>query len=174
VNTALEAMQFARLAHSGHFRKYTGNPYSDHLAEVAGIAATASFPELSSHSTAIAVCWLHDCVEDQRAEIDDLARLFGPTIAQGVLTLSDLETGNRKERVRASIDRLSAAPAWIQTIKVADLISNTSSIVTHDPKFAKVYLPEKQAMLAALTKVDRSLVAIAQAQIADALREAKQ
>jgi (p)ppGpp synthase/HD superfamily hydrolase len=165
-------MQFARLAHSGHFRKYTGNPYSDHLAEVAGIAATVSFSEVS-HSTATSVCWLHDCVEDQRAEIDDLARLFGPAIAQGVLALSDLETGNRKARVRASIDRLSAAPAWIQTIKVADLISNTSSIVTHDPKFAKVYLPEKQAMLAALTKADRSLVATAQVQIADALREAR-
>lgn len=55
-------------------------------------------------------------------------------------------------------------------IKVADLISNTSSIVTHDPKFAKVYLPEKQAMLAALTKADLCLVAVAQAQIADALQ----
>jgi hypothetical protein len=35
----------------------------------------------------------------------------------------------------------------VQSIKCADLISNTSTIVKHDPGFAKVYLPEKKAIL---------------------------
>lgn len=37
---ALRAMTFAREAHAGQARRYTGNPYVDHLAEVAGIVAT--------------------------------------------------------------------------------------------------------------------------------------
>ena len=37
---AFDAMVFARQVHSQQVRKYTGNPYADHLAEVAGIVAT--------------------------------------------------------------------------------------------------------------------------------------
>ena len=44
MNDAFYAMDFARQAHAGHRRKYTGNPYSDHLAEVAGIVATVDHP----------------------------------------------------------------------------------------------------------------------------------
>ena len=42
MNTDLvyRAMIFARTAHAPQVRRYTGNPYSDHLAEVAGIVAT--------------------------------------------------------------------------------------------------------------------------------------
>lgn len=37
-----EAMVFAREVHKDQKRKYTGNPYADHLAEVAGIAVIAA------------------------------------------------------------------------------------------------------------------------------------
>ena len=40
ITLAFEAMLFARTSHAGQVRKYTGNPYTDHLAEVAGIVAT--------------------------------------------------------------------------------------------------------------------------------------
>jgi guanosine-3',5'-bis(diphosphate) 3'-pyrophosphohydrolase len=72
--------------------------------------------------------------------------------------------GNRAERKAASRARLAAAPGWVQTIKCADLISNTSSIVKHDPKFAVTYLEEKRLLLDVLTKADPRLVAIARQQ----------
>ncbi len=77
------------------------------------------------------------------------------------LILSDLEEGNRATRKCLSCERLAAAPGWVQTIKCADLISNTSSIVLHDPDFAKVYSREKRELLAVLTKADRRLWDIA-------------
>lgn len=132
---ALEAMIFARCVHKDHRRKYTGNPYSDHLAEVAGIVAT-----VDQTQETIATAWLHDCMEDHGVTWRELESRFGLYVANGVLQLSDLETGNRAERKAASRSRLSLAMPWIQTIKLADLISNTSSIVQHDQKFAKVYL----------------------------------
>ncbi|HCP79386.1 MAG TPA: guanosine polyphosphate pyrophosphohydrolase, partial [Pusillimonas sp.] len=52
-------------------------------------------------------------------------------------------------------------PGWVQTIKCADLISNTGSIVQFDPDFAKVYLEEKRLLLGVLTKADRRLWTIA-------------
>lgn len=162
---AYRAMMFARESHKFQVRKYTGNPYADHLAEVAGIVATVDMAALS-HSViwqpvAIAVAWLHDCVEDCSVPLQEIDYQFGPQVAIGVSGLSDLETGNRAERKAASRKRLSMCSGWIQTIKCADLISNTSSIVKHDPKFAVTYLEEKRLLLDVLTKADPRLLALA-------------
>jgi guanosine-3',5'-bis(diphosphate) 3'-pyrophosphohydrolase len=159
---AVAAMNFARAAHTGHVRKYTGNPYADHLAEVAGIVATVA--PFGSMRLMVSVAWLHDCVEDVGVTLDQIKAEFGPEVAQGVAGLSDLEVGNRAERKAASRARLAACDGWIQTIKVADLISNTSSIVMHDPKFAETYLAEKRALLDVLTRADERLVVIANRQ----------
>lgn len=157
---AFRAMVFAREVHAGQVRKYTGNPYADHLAEVAGIVAT-----VSDDQEAIATAWLHDCVEDQGVVIGALADQFGPNVAHGIKLLSDMETGNRKARKEASWARLGSAPGWVQTIKCADLISNTSSIVQHDPDFAIVYLREKVALLDSMGSADPRLSGLARSQI---------
>jgi guanosine-3',5'-bis(diphosphate) 3'-pyrophosphohydrolase len=160
---AFEAMKFAREVHKDQKRKYTGNPYADHLAEVAGIAMTVGWREVEVHpDDFMATAWLHDCVEDQGITINFLANKFGKDVAFGVWALSDLEEGNRATRKQLSRERLAQAPGWVQTIKCADLISNTSSIVGHDPRFAEVYLEEKRLLLAVLTKADKRLHAMAQ------------
>ncbi len=167
MSAAFDAMMFARAAHRDQRRKYTGNPYFDHLAEVAGIAMLAGW-----HSAVVdpdlfmAVCWLHDSVEDCGVTLDEIDRRFGNLVAIGVSGLSDMETGNRAERKQQSRDRLAACSGWIQTIKCADLISNTSSIVKHDPKFAVTYLEEKRLLLDVMTKADPRLRALAYAQVA--------
>ncbi|NOV22893.1 bifunctional (p)ppGpp synthetase/guanosine-3',5'-bis(diphosphate) 3'-pyrophosphohydrolase [Cupriavidus necator] len=161
---AYNAMMFAREVHKDQRRKYTNNPYADHLAEVAGIVATVGENDDVWLEQMIAVAWLHDCVEDQGITSTELLERFGLKVTEGVCLLSDLETGNRAERKAASRARLAAAPGWVQTIKCADLISNTSSIVMHDPKFAVVYLEEKRLLLDVLTKADPRLVAIAREQ----------
>lgn len=159
MSIAFKAMEFARKVHADQKRKYTGNPYTDHLAEVAGIVATVGHHTLFEEM--IATAWLHDCVEDQGVHLGELVADFGPVVSSGVQWLSDLETGSRAERKAASRDRLAGAPGWVQTIKCADLISNTSSIVMHDPKFAVTYLAEKRALLEVLTKADPRLHAMA-------------
>ncbi len=162
MSLAYEAMVFAREVHKGQRRKYTFNPYHDHLAEVAGIVATVCHQRMDVQpDEMIATAWLHDSIEDVGVTSTELLHRFGLVVAEGVALLSDLEQGNRAERKAASRARLAAAPAWVQTIKVADLISNTSSIVMHDPKFAVVYLEEKRMLLDVLTKADPRLVSIA-------------
>lgn len=163
MSIASKAMEFAREVHVTQARQYTGVPYWTHLAEVAGIVATLNMPE---GQTAIAVAWLHDCVEDQGVAPQTLVDEFNLDVLLGVMLLSDLETGNRAERKHLSRERLAMAPGWVQTIKCADLISNTSSIVMHDPKFAVTYLEEKRLLLDVLTKADPRLREIARAQVA--------
>ena len=170
---AYNAMIFAREAHARQVRKYTGNPYADHLAEVAGIVATVSSAfGRDAGEIMTAVAWLHDYIEDVNPDDGgnwgwyELEQKFGQTVADNVRLLSDLETGNRAERKELSRIRLAAAPGWVQTIKCADLISNTSSIVKHDPKFALTYLGEKRLLLGVLTHADRRLLDLAREQVA--------
>lgn len=163
---AYRAMTFAREVHKDQRRNYTNNPYTDHLAEVAGIAMSVGWHAAEVHPDILmAVCWLHDCVEDQGVQFERLLLEFGRQVADGVMLLSDLELfGNRALRKAASRARLAGAPGWVQTIKVADLISNTISIVEHDPKFAVTYLEEKRLMLDVLASADPRLVEIARGQ----------
>jgi guanosine-3',5'-bis(diphosphate) 3'-pyrophosphohydrolase len=160
MDEAYRAMRFAMEAHKNQKRKYTGEPYFLHLAEVAGMVATLYSGQLDGKAV-IAVAWLHDVVEDCGISVEDLKEHFPFDIPFGVAALSDLEEGNRETRKRLSRERLSKQPKWIQDIKVCDLISNTSSIVQRDPEFAKVYLREKELLLEVLTKADTGLVEIA-------------
>ncbi|MFG5778250.1 HD domain-containing protein [Comamonas sp. J-3] len=158
MNIAFAAMQFAREAHKDQVRKYTGNPYTDHLAEVAGTVATVWKSINGQAGVMIAVAWLHDTVEDCGVELTEIERRFGFAVALGVSGLTDNETGaNRAERKAKARERLAGCSGWIQTIKCADLISNTSSIVRHDPKFAVTYLEEKRLLLDVMTKADPRL-----------------
>lgn len=150
------AMQFAMEAHKDHKRKYTNNPYFTHLAEVAGLMSA-----LKKDNASIAISWLHDCMEDCGVTYVDIATRFGYVVAEGVLLLSDFEEGNRELRKKLSCERLGNAPKYIQDIKVCDLISNTSSIMIHDPKFAITYLKEKRMLLPYLRLADKRLLKIA-------------
>jgi len=162
-NLAFEAMKFAMEKHKGHQRKYTNNPYTDHLAEVAGIVSSVE----RMSDVVFACAWLHDVVEDRGVTPEELEERFGKLVRLGVMALSDLEEGNRAQRKALSRDRLSKCSGWIQNIKVADLISNTSSIVQHDPKFAVTYLEEKRLLLDVLTNADPRLLEIARQQIGE-------
>lgn len=168
MSIAFKAMQFAREVHKDQRRKYTEVPYWTHLAEVAGIVGCipSSYTPTPPMEVMVAVAFLHDCIEDQGVSTIELEKSFGLQVAAGVILLSDLETGNRAERKRLSRERLAQAPGWVQTIKCADLISNTSSIVMHDPKFSVTYLEEKRLLLDVLTKADPRLVEIARSQTA--------
>ena len=162
-NLIYRAMMFAREAHKDHVRKYTNEPYITHLAEVAGIVASTLHTDAVGYEEAVGVAWLHDTVEDCGVTLQEIEDRFGTTVAIGVSGLTDTETGNRAERKAKGRERLTACSGWIQTIKCADLISNTSSIVMHDPKFAVTYLEEKRLLLGVMDKADPRLRELAYA-----------
>lgn len=154
-----DAKAFATEAHAnvGQLRKYTNDPYIVHPAEAVQIVSTVPHTDAM-----LAAAWLHDVVEDTDVTIETVREKFGDEVADLVGWLTDVskpEQGNRA--VRKAIDRehTAAAPAEAQTIKLADLISNTRSIVEYDKKFAKVYLEEKRLLLDVMTKGDATLMA---------------
>lgn len=150
-NLILLARTFASRAHRGQVRKYTGEPYINHPVEVADIVRRHNgSPEM------IAAALLHDVVEDTDVTLDDISSEFGESVANLVADLTDVsrpEDGNRATRKAMDREHTAQASAAAMVIKAADLISNTSSIVEHDPSFAKVYLKEKRALLDVMFKI---------------------
>lgn len=159
------ALKFAREAHLTQKRKYTGEPYIEHPIEVASIVATVPM-----HTDAmICAAYLHDVVEDCNVTLEEIREEFGAEVEDLVFWLTDTPTvkggPNRAERKRMTRERYAIAPAEAQTVKCADIISNTKSIVEHDPDFAKVYLSEVRALLEVLDRADQTLLALAKAQV---------
>lgn len=145
-----EAIAFAAMAHAGQKRKYCGLPYIVHPIAVMALVSTV----LPDNEDALVTAILHDVVEDTVITLDTIERRFGTDVAVMVNLLTDVpptEGMNRAQRKAADRARLATAPSRVQTIKLADLIDNTDSIVRNDPDFAVKYLQEKEAQLAVLT-----------------------
>lgn len=151
-----EAMKFAYYAHKDQKRKYTETPYFEHLSQVAGLVSS-----VTDDAEAISAAWLHDVIEDCGVTHERISDIFSAKVAYFVLLLSDLEKGNRAERKRISRQRLMCAPPVVQTIKVADIISNTPSIAMYGKKFSELYLKEVRLMMDELINADPVLREIA-------------
>lgn len=153
----LEAYGFAKAAHEsiGQVRKYTKEPYINHPVEVMEILWDCGIRDPEVMQAAL----LHDVVEETRFSLVALWH-FGKFVRGMVGDLTDISLphhGNRAERKRIDRDHISRGMPSSKTIKLADMISNSRSIVKHDPKFAKVYLPEKRLLLSVLKEGDQRL-----------------
>ena len=166
------ALIFATAAHAAvkQVRKYTGEPYINHPVEVCEILTLYAVNPVSEEQRAAAL--LHDVVEDTGVTIQTIELMFGTKVAELVAGLTDVskpEDGNRK--VRKAIDRAHTAQSSPETksVKLADLISNTRTIVEFDPDFARVYLREKAALLEVMKDADPGLLAEAHRTLKQAL-----
>ena len=154
-----KAIEVAVSAHAGQVRKYSNIPYITHPFAVAGLVASIGGTE-----DMVAIAILHDVVEDSDVTVEQLEAEFGYEISYGVWCLSDvskLEDGNRAFRKAMDREHIRKASSTIKTIKLADLIDNTSSIMACDPKFAEVYMAEKAQLLRVLQDGDPILLALA-------------
>lgn len=150
------AQAFAENAHGLQKRKYTDELYIVHPRRV---AATVQYYDGSEAMVAAAL--LHDVVEDTPTTFDQLQEEFGSEVANLVWWLTDVSLhnpGNRATRKARDRDHLAAAPTEAQTIKIADMIDNTPSIVEFAPGFAPLYMQEKEQLLEVLTRAHPQLL----------------
>lgn len=144
-NLEYKAKLWAKRWHAGQLRKYTNTPYYLHPGAVAQIVKTVPHtPEM------VAAAWMHDTLEDTNATESEMRIEFGDQVTELVLWLTDVSKpsdGNRAARKLIDREHTRKASPEAKTIKLADLIDNSVSIVEHDPDFAKVYLAEKRLLL---------------------------
>lgn len=145
-----EMYQFVVKWHKGQKRKYTGEPYLVHLLEVAQTVFVNLHWKIPADKLEhlILIALAHDVLEDTTISHPAFERIWGRDIYEDVLALSDLNTkGNRRERKNAYAKEVAKANSGVKLVKLADMMSNTKSIVDNDPNFAKVYLEEKHDLV---------------------------
>ncbi len=138
-----ETIEYARKAHKGQTRKYSGLPYITHP-----ISVGETLFDAGADQAVVQAGILHDVVEDTDLTIHDIAKDFGSAVAGLVLEVTDVYTKeaypewNRARRKAAEADRLAGVSTDAKAIKMADCADNSASILLHDPRFAKKYLAE--------------------------------
>ena len=159
-----KAASFAAEAHTGQFRKYTGEPYIVHPLAVGKMIA-----DFGGTPAMIMASYLHDTIEDVEHITNAVITLnFGDEVEEfvdGMTKRSYPKAKNRAERKEQERIRLSQTPGEVQSIKYADIIDNTKTIVQYDHKFGAVYLEEAIALLEVMTQGIPALRQLAIAQI---------
>lgn len=153
-----KARRFAEQAHSLQKRKYTDEPYINHLKRVANLVR--SVPHTPSM---VFAAYLHDVLKHTDVSPKTLRKHFGKEVALLVDELTDEFTKkayphlNRRWRKKKEAQRMAEINWGAQTIKLADLIDNLPGIIQHDVKFAKTYVREVEILIENLQDGDASL-----------------
>jgi len=162
----VKAIKFCVKAHGTQIRRYTGEPYWHHPVNVSNILVESGEHDIDMLCAAV----LHDVVEDTETTVADVSKEFGKDVAKLVDMLTDVskpEDGNRKIRKSLDRDHLLMGSDKAKTIKLADLIDNSESIVKYDQGFAKVYMVEKKELLGVLVGGSPELMARASKIVSD-------
>lgn len=164
------AQDLAHRAHDsiGQKRKYSGEPYWVHTDEVAQTGHDALVEmgvPFDIIEQVVAGYHLHDYDEDVVTKLKELGRFEELAAFEAEFTLLPVLTHqivneltdvfvkakypelNRAQRHARENVRLGGISVYGKTGKLADLISNTRSIVAEDKDFARVYLKEKFDLL---------------------------
>ena len=122
------AYVFAMRAHGTQLRA-SGDPYFQHPVEVAGILAG-----LKLDSASIATALLHDTVEDTGATLEEIGKLFGPTVARlvdGVTKLNRIESQSADTAQAENFRKLLLAMSEdirVLLVKLADRLHNMRTL----------------------------------------------
>ena len=139
-NPALDAQRLFRAftyadnAHAGQLRK-DGSPYITHPLAVAEIVA-----ELELDTDSIIAALLHDCIEDTGATHEEIAKLFGPTVAdlvEGVTKLTRVQYTSKEEEQMENLRKMLMAMAKdirVILIKICDRLHNMRTMNYQTPR----------------------------------------
>lgn len=118
------AFTYADNAHNAQLRK-DGSPYITHPLAVAEIVA-----DLELDTDSIIAAMLHDTIEDTGATHEDIAKLFGPTVAdlvEGVTKLTRVQYTSKEEEQMENLRKMLMAMAKdirVILIKICDRLHN--------------------------------------------------
>ncbi len=126
VQTILRAFRFAAFKHRNQTLGDGVTPYFSHVARVTWILRDLF--AIDDQDIIVATI-LHDLIEDTATTSEEIAALFGRTIAGYVDALTKREDLPRKSREEDYETKLLAAPEIVRIAKLADMFDNLSGRV---------------------------------------------
>lgn len=127
----LEAVNFAIVAHDGQRRKDKfAHPFIVHPIDVARILSKAGITDSDILIGAV----LHDSIEDTKVTYEDIVEKFGQEVADYVQEVSDNKSLSKLERKKLQIEHAKEISNGAKLIKLADKISNLTSLTISVPE----------------------------------------
>ncbi len=155
-NRIILAAQHAELCHRGQVRKYTGRPYIEHPARVAGRVMTLAYVD----DDVVAAAWMHDILEDCKGAI--IPAIFSPRCYGMIAALTnpskDHPLLNRDERKQMDRDHLRNVEPWVKIIKLIDRIDNLHDLRFCGDGFKYQYARESQKLCEAIRSYSNSVI----------------
>lgn len=144
------AEAYARGAHQGlkQVRRYNGEPYINHPARCAEMAAEFGLPAF-----AVAGLWLHDVPEDTGVELEEIRDVFGESVYSIVSGLTNVYTKDtdgvydirpRARRHATSLSKLQRQPTIVKVCRMIDSYDNLRDFAHFEKRFARAFIPEKR------------------------------
>jgi (p)ppGpp synthase/HD superfamily hydrolase len=178
MNSLLQIEGFASKAHAGQKRKFEDAPYIVHPVRVMNICK-----EYTRDPTILGAALLHDVLEDTTVTKSDLLDFLltvfpvhqaemTAALVEGmtdVFTKKNYPAWNRRKRKNYEAKRLAGCNAQVQTIKYADIIDNSLTIITCQNDFARKYLQECNSLLNRMNRGNAILYQRALATVAESL-----
>jgi (p)ppGpp synthase/HD superfamily hydrolase len=150
-----DAIQFAVEAHAG--QQYSGQPYTYHLARVAGLVQDYA-EELTgavSNEKMIAAGWLHDVLEDTTTTVQELRKRFGHDVTALVVAVTDDPGETRAERHATTYPRIRQAGHQAVGLKLCDRLANLKGCVAlNNNRLLRMYLSEHLGFRGVLKRPD--------------------
>lgn len=157
---------FAASAHAAQKRKYSHEPYINHLVRV-----METCRRYTGDIRVLAAAVLHDILEDTTVTEKQLAAFLQTVMETGaaghtlslVVQLTDVfikknyPSMNRRARRHREAERLAMVSPEAQTIKYADILDNLNDIADGDDDFAPVFLRECRTILQRMNQGDQQL-----------------
>ena len=128
------AFQYADKAHAAQLRK-DGSPYVTHPLAVAEIVA-----DLGLDTDSLIAALLHDCIEDTGATHEEIAKLFGNTVAdlvEGVTKLTRVQYTSKEEQQMENLRKMLMAMSRdirVILIKLCDRLHNMRTMNYQTPR----------------------------------------
>ena len=129
-----DAFTYADASHHGQLRK-SGEPYIIHPIAVAEIVA-----DLELDVDSVIAALLHDCIEDTASTHEEIAKKFGPTVAElveGVTKLTRVQYVTKEEEQMENLRKMLIAMSRdirVILIKVCDRLHNMRTMEYQSPK----------------------------------------
>ncbi len=119
-----EAMHFAKEKHRHILRKDDKTLYWVHLEEVVNNLRSIGI----DYEYILCAGWLHDTIEDTDTDYDDLAKQFGPQVADIVANVTKVKTLPEEEKEKKYIEKISRASWQAQAVKLCDIWANLADM----------------------------------------------
>ena len=120
-----DAALFAAHAHADQRRADRGDPYINHLAEVAAMCAALD----PFDPVLVAAAWLHDTIEDTTVTEAELRACFGDPVADLVIDVTDPPDLKGEARRERQVVHTARAGCRVRRLKLADKTSNVEELI---------------------------------------------